>query len=255
MRLQQLIGYGAGLLALFQVAVASPLADPEEPEVIVTAQFPEHNAFGHVVNGESNQIFVTIENKSDRNITLENIAGSFHHPESNRLIKNTTALSYKLPLLEGAKLQLPYQFYSEYVLFKTGDIRLNLWLEHSVDGKTYRVTAYDSIVTVVEPEGSWFDPKLWITYLIVLGLFGGLGYYVYITFVPQPKKRKTPAVSAPVGTVTATGAGGYQEEWIPEHHLKKPKARRTKSGAATSGDETSGAELSGTEGRKRKGKK
>ena len=97
--------------------------------------------------------------------------------------------------------------------------------------------------------------RSWITYLIVLGIIGGAAYSTYLSFVPQPKKRKVPAVSAPVGTVTATGAGGYQEEWIPEHHLKKPKVKRTKSGAATSGDETSGAELSGTEGRKRKGKK
>ena len=90
----------------------------------------------------------------------------------------------------------------------------------------------------------------WTTYAIVLGSIGSLGYYVYLSFAPQPKKRKAPVVSAPV-TVTATGAGGYQEEWIPEHHLKKPKARK---GDAT-GDETSGTELSGTEGRKRKGKK
>ena len=92
------------------------------------------------------------------------------------------------------------------------------------------------------------------TYLIVTGILGGLGYYTYLTLAPQPKKRKTvPVVSAPVGTVTATGAGGYQEEWIPEHHLKKSKKAKA-SGAATSGDETSGIE-SGTEGRKRKGKK
>lgn len=95
----------------------------------------------------------------------------------------------------------------------------------------------------------------WITYIIVLAILGGAGYYAYLTFVPQPKKRKAPVVSAPVGTVTATGAGGYQEEWIPEYHLKKTKTRKTKSGVFTSGDETSGAELSATEGRKRKGKK
>ena len=94
----------------------------------------------------------------------------------------------------------------------------------------------------------------WITYSIVAAVLGGAGYYAYTSFVPQPKKRKTPQVSAPV-TVTATGAGGYSEEWIPEHHLKKPKVRKTKSGAATSGDETSGPEASGAESKKRKGRK
>ncbi|KIP11166.1 hypothetical protein PHLGIDRAFT_83972 [Phlebiopsis gigantea 11061_1 CR5-6] len=251
MRFQYLLGYGA-VLALCQLVSASPLGNPDEPEVVVFAEFPEDNAFGHVVNGQRNDIFVTVENKSDRNVTLQNIAGSLHHTDTNKLVKNTTASTYKLPLLEGAKLKLPYSFYSE---FKPGDLRLNLWVEHETDGEKYRVVAYDSIIKIVEPEGSFFDIKMWITYAIVLGLLGGAGYFSYLTFVPQPKKRKVPTPSAPVGTVTATGAGGYQEEWIPEHHLKKPKARKTKSGAVTSGDETSGAELSAAEGRKRKGKK
>ncbi|KAK7690619.1 hypothetical protein QCA50_005718 [Cerrena zonata] len=253
MRVQSFLGYLTALVAFLQLTAAAPLEDSTEPEILATASFPETNAFGHVVNGEANRVWVSIENKSNRNVTLQAIAGSFHDTESNKVVKNTTALSYSLPLLEGAKLKLPYQFYSE---FKPGDIRLNLWVEHTVDDQKYRVPAYDSIVTIVEPEASWFDPKLWITYLIVLGFFGGIGYYAYLTFVPQPKKRKTVApVSAPVGTVTATGAGGYQEEWIPEHHLKKPKQRKSTKGVATSGDETSGTELSGTEGRKRKGKK
>ena len=137
-----------------------------------------------------------------------------------------------------------------------------------MQGNEYRVSAYEDVVTVVEPESSWFDWQLyvrlasgstlhctdrnpsWTTYAIVLALFGAGGYFAYLQFAPQPKKRKAPVVSAPV-TVTATGAGGYQEEWIPEHHLKKTKTRK---GDAT-GDETSGTELSGTEGRKRKGKK
>ncbi len=31
-----------------------------------------------------------------------------------------------------------------------------------MQGETYRVTAYDSIVDVVEPAGSWIDLKLYI---------------------------------------------------------------------------------------------
>jgi hypothetical protein len=93
------------------------------------------------------------------------------------------------------------------------------------------------------------------TYLIVLAFVGGLLYVAYLSFVPQQKIKKPRDVSAPVGTVTATGAGGYQEEWIPEHHLRKPKTSRKNTGALSSGDELSGAETSGTEGKKRKGKK
>jgi len=237
-----------------QLALADAETESTEPVILAIATFPEDNAFGQIMNGEQNKIFLTVENHSDLNVTIKSVAGSFHNPDTNALVKNTTALAYDVLLLEGAKMQIPYTFYSE---FKPGDLKFNIWMDHVADGEIYRVTAYDSIVTVVEPEASWFDFKTLSTYLVVTLLLGGLGYYTYLTFVPQPKRktRTVPQVSAPVGTVTATGAGGYQEEWIPEHHLKKPKARKTKSGAVTSGDETSGTELSGTEGRKRKGRK
>lgn len=81
------------------------------------------------------------------------------------------------------------------------------------------------------------------TYLIVAAFFGGLTYVAYLSFVPQPKKTRKSAVSAPVGPVTATAAGGYQEEWIPDHHLKKTK-RSKKNGFASSADELSGVESS-----------
>jgi hypothetical protein len=91
----------------------------------------------------------------------------------------------------------------------------------------------------------------------VAGLLGSLGYFAFLSFFPQTKKTRkatVPTVSAPV-TVTATGAGGYQEEWIPEHHLRKSKSKKTGVASGTSGDELSGGETSGTEGKKRKGKK
>ncbi|KAF6757191.1 hypothetical protein DFP72DRAFT_1066035 [Ephemerocybe angulata] len=250
MRYTAFLGVGFSLASLFS-AVA---ADSTDPKVVATAAFPEENTFNHLVNGQKNTLTVTIENKSGLNVTLLNIAGSLTHPDTNALLKNITALKYGVPLLEKSKVQVPYNFYSE---FRPGDHRLNLWLQHSVGDKVYTVDVFESVVTVVEPPVSIFDLKMLATYLILLGLFGGAGYYTYITLAPPKKKSKVPTPSAPVGTVTATGAGGYQEEWIPEHHLKKSKSAK-KAGGVTSGtsaDEFSGAELSGTEGRRRKGKK
>ncbi|KAF8968018.1 hypothetical protein BDZ97DRAFT_1975279 [Flammula alnicola] len=245
-------------LAAFTLALASESPNEQEsvPEVLATAAFPETNAFSHVVNGEKNAITITVENKSGRNATLLSIGGALLHPDTNAVLKNLTSLKYGIPLLADLKLQIPYTFYSEY----PGDHRLNIWLEHSTEDGTYKVEAYDSIVTVVDPELSIFDLKLLSTYAIVAAILGGLVYLAYATFVPQSKKprakKTTAAVSAPVGSVTATGAGGYQEEWIPEHHLRKSKSSK-KQGAlsGTSADELSGAEASGTEGKRRKAKK
>jgi hypothetical protein len=47
--------------------------------------------------------------------------------------------------------------------FRTGDIKLSVWLEHVIDGERKKLSAFDSIVTVVEPELSIFDLKLYVT--------------------------------------------------------------------------------------------
>ncbi|KAI5119003.1 hypothetical protein M0805_004413 [Coniferiporia weirii] len=246
-------------LALAAFATLVGAEDASDPEVSITASFPENNPFGQIVNGERNRINLLVENKSDLNVTLISIAGSFHDPQTDTLIKNATTLPYGLRLISGTKLQVPYQFHSE---FKPGDVRLNIWMTHSVDDKLYQVTAYDSVVTVVEPEVSIFNYQVITTYLFTAAFLGGLGYYAFVTFVPKPKKtRKSTtsgggkgSISSPVGSVTATGAGGYEEEWIPEHHLKVRRGKK-KAGTTSSGDEVSGGEASGTEGKRRKGRK
>ncbi|KAG7089832.1 hypothetical protein E1B28_011479 [Marasmius oreades] len=225
---------------------------PETPELVTSIQWPESNPFGHVVNGEKNALSVLIENKTGKNITVLSISGSVHTLETEKFLKNLTALAYNIPLVNDVKIAIPYNFYSE---FKPGDLLLNIWVDHLIEDEKERVLVYESVVTIVEPEGSWFDFKLISTYLVVSALLGGLTYVAYLSFVPQSKKSKKANVSVPV-SVQATGAGGYQEEWIPEHH--KPKTSRKRTGGAvsgTSGDELSGAETSGAEGKKEKTRK
>ena len=88
------------------------------------------------------------------------------------------------------------------------------------------------------------------TYLVVAAIIGGLGYFTYLTYIPQPKRSrsKQPVIagSSPVTSAATTGTS-YQEEWIPEHHFKK-----TKKATLTSGDDYSGSE---GESKRRKGKK
>jgi len=243
---------------VFAVEVVSSVTEDEDllvedPVLAVTASFPEDNPFGHVINGEMNKLLLAIENRTGKNVTVLTVAGEFLDPTTEQLIKTANNLTYGVDLPDKARIQLPYSFYSE---FKPGDIKLGVWLDHVVDGERNKISAFESIVTVVEPELSIFDFKLLSTYVMVLAILGGLGYVAYLSFIPQSKPKKTAPIPTPASTVTATGAGGYQEEWVPEHHLRKTKARKVR-GVVSSGDEqsgVSGAEVSGTEG-KRRGRK
>jgi len=241
----------------FAVISAQESGENRSPDIVATAAFPDTNVFNHVVNGEKNTLTLTVENKSNRNVTLLNIAAALLHPDTNAVLRNLTTVKSGVPLLRNKKLQLPYTFYSE---FRPGDHRLNIWVECDTEGEMQKVEAYESIITIVEPALSIFDFKLLSTYAIVAAFLGGLSYLAYSTFVPQTKRsrsKKTPVSVSSSSGATATGAGGYQEEWIPEHHLRKPKSSKKQSGAAigTSGDELSPTDTSGTEGKRRKGKK
>jgi len=258
MRIRSLLSSIALLAStVLAVEIVSSVADDgefpdlpvEDPVLAVTASFPESNPFGHVVNGESNSLLLDVENRTGKNVTLLSVAGEFLDPSTEKHIRAANNLTYGIYLPDHARIQLPYKFHSE---FKTGDIKLSVWLEHLVDGERQKVAAFDSIVSVVEPELSVFDLKLLSTYAIVLAILGGLGYVTYLSFAPQPKPKKKTQVSTPVATTTATLASGYQEEWIPEHHLRKGKSRKT-GGAVSSGEEhsgLSGGEASGTEGKR-----
>jgi len=272
MRLNLLIGTALSLAVLVfseQVVLETNTTTAEEipstepvstDPVVVSAAFPKSNPFGHIVNGEKNAIQLTVENKSGKNVTLVSVGGAVYNAQSDAFIKNLTAVPFSAQLVDSVKMKVPYTFFSQ---FKPGDIRLNIWLDHTLDGQVHRVGAYDGIVTVVEPELSILDFKMVSTYLVTAAILGGLLYVAYNAFAPKrssrPKRKAVPSsVSAPVGAVTATGAGGYQEEWIPEHHMRKPKTARKKSGTLTSGDEfseMSAGELSSTEKEKKvKGK-
>ena len=76
-------------------------------------------------------MFLTVENKSERNITLKTVFGSVHNADTNALLKNVrhamccvlsalgvtleqiTAIPYRMPLLQNIKMQVPYAFHSE----------------------------------------------------------------------------------------------------------------------------------------------
>jgi len=221
------------------MVAASPLG---ELDISATATFPPTNPMSYVVNGQRNSMSLEIENKSPVNVTLKSAAGSIHDPDSGKLLKNTTATTYGVTLISGAKTTLPYRFHSEQ---KPRDVNLKIWVTYD-DGSpsgVHRVIAYDSNVTIVEPPASFFDLPLLFSYLVLGTLLAGGGYLVYKNFVPKSFRRKLTRksvkkseISAPVGTVNATTASKtYDEDWIPSH-LKKRKTKTT--GAASSGDES-----------------
>jgi len=241
------------LRALSLICLLSPIYASEEaevtfPDVHAQASFPEDNPFHHVVNGERNNINIKVDNKSDKNVTVVSIGGSVHNPSSGTIIKNLTAVSYgAIPLFSGTGIALPYVFNSE---FKTGELHLRLWVEYVAGEAVFRTLAFEESVTIVEPPTSIFDLKMISTYVIVTGLVGVLAWFGLGTLFPSRKRKskskkvrsskseiKADGTLSGPDTAPVPGSGKYNEDWIPEHHLKARKKKP--EGALSSGDEKS----------------
>jgi len=80
-------------------------------------------------------------------------------------------------------------------------------------------------------------PSLFL-YAFLSALFVGTCSLIYTTWIkaylPQPKRtpRTTARKSAPAETeATTSGAKAFDQSWIDERHLKRPEAKRVRSGA------------------------
>ncbi|WWC89295.1 uncharacterized protein L201_004216 [Kwoniella dendrophila CBS 6074] len=256
-----------------------------EDDVQVTASFPDTNPFGLVVNGEQNGLLIHLANQGKKNYTLVSASASYHDVNNHwATVKNVSTLKYNVPIVAGSNLSAPYQVYSE---FKPQELGLTVWV-NLIDSSSdvvksaqvpHQITAMNQTVSIVEPTSTWFDPGLLFLYLVLSTALLGGAYAIYQQFfAPTPTKktkqqqRKVKAVVASEDKSVYPNVKPYEEEWIPESHLKnrssKLKKKNNKSGNITSdnelqatsgGEVTSGGEASGTEikvkSSKKKGKK
>jgi hypothetical protein len=265
------------LLALRAVGVfaAEPVSDageavtqPPPLDLSVSASFPQAEIFGiKLVNGHATQALLAFDNKEKEPVKVAFIGGSLSSlkplaaglPLSAAIVRNFTSTRYDLEIPAGDKQTVPYSFTTD---LNPQDLRLNLIaIVSSSKGAVYQVQAFNETVSVVEAATSIFDPQIIFLYLILLGSFAGVLYFVYKQWIedlfPQLKKGGKGGERAkrssggskkaidPVDQVSVIGADGptvtsgalaqqaYDESWIPEHHINRPAAKRVKSGASS----------------------
>ncbi|GAA5834336.1 hypothetical protein JCM11251_007962 [Rhodosporidiobolus azoricus] len=237
------------------VATASVAAAASVSHLVdVSASFPGNNPFARVTNGvSSNLLNLRFQNHDSSEVTITGVRGEFREVGGKeRVLRKTNALPLRQPVPAGQKSPLiPYKFASEN---KVGEVGLRVHVDY-LDGskKKQSVVAYDDVVNVVEPEGSWFDLELLSVYAILLALFSSVGYFGYTTFLSPSSSSSTKSSSTlkkkTNTSVVATSDiidGGLKEaekkldeSWIPAHHQKK--GGRKGYASATSGDESEGA--------------
>lgn len=157
-----------------------------------------------------------------------------------------TVTKYKsLPIKSssaGQPLQVPFDFYPEFKPQDVG-VEFRLIVNDGQTSKKHNIHAYTGTVTVVEPPKSWYDVQLLSLYVLLAGIVVATILWASQNFpgsrtVDKRKQRKTQGktVSSSGSTVGTQGqpvspgaskSSAYDEDWIPEHHLKKTRGGAT----------------------------
>ncbi|OAQ63513.1 signal sequence receptor alpha chain [Pochonia chlamydosporia 170] len=235
---------------------APPASDSKQPQLAadVKTTFPDADILGvRLINGRPTKALVEITNKEDSPIQIAFLAGVLATtqtlpegtPAYQGIIRNLTAVQYNHAIEAGETKSFPYSF---VVDMQPQDVRLQLAaVLTSAKGDLYQVEAHDGVAGIVEAPTSFLDPQIIFLYLVLSAAFAGTLYFVYKTWIealfPQakrtkpaagPKKaKKSPdadaALSGSESVGTTTGSKTYDESWIPEHHINRPVAKRSKS--------------------------
>ncbi|KAG2219662.1 hypothetical protein INT45_011846, partial [Circinella minor] len=191
----------------------------------VTADFPD-NPFGHITNGQRNKVILTLANKDKADFSVLAVSGKISLiDQPDKIHRNLTALRYDLTVTPEGTVEIPYVFHSE---FAPGDHALTIFVDVLGDEKLLRVIGYDGIITIVDPETSWFDPQLIFLYIVLSAVALGVAYVINAAFFggANPVKAKKVSKEPAVKPTHRDDKGQMilDESWIPQGQLgKSPK--------------------------------
>ncbi|KFA60921.1 hypothetical protein S40285_05784 [Stachybotrys chlorohalonatus IBT 40285] len=233
---------------------SSPVDAAQHLAADVTTSFPDADIFGvKLVNGRPTKAFVEVTNREPAPIQLALVGGALHAtavlpdgaPEYQSILRNLSVVQYNLQIEPGEKKAVSFPFALDA---QPQDVRLQLFAVLANDkGVVEQVEAHNAIASIVEAPTSFLDPQIIFLYLFLTAAFGGLLYFVYKTWIealfPQAKRARPPKkvvktleTDANLPGAEATGVTlpgrSYDENWIPDHHINRPSAKRVKSGAS-----------------------
>ncbi|KAF4553821.1 Translocon-associated protein (TRAP) alpha subunit-like protein [Elsinoe fawcettii] len=227
----------------------------------ISATFPQSEIFGiKLVNYHPTEALVSVKNEETSPVSLAFIGGSLltpvgvpGAPSPPQILRNLTTTRYGSEIQAGQAESFSYSFVNE---MHPQDLTLALTaVIQDQKGAVYTYQFFNQTVSVVEAPSSIFDPQVIFLYLILAAAFGGTCYFIYntwiTTFFPQKRgkgkggerakkssggsKKVDPAEQVSVvgadGPAVTSGAQGYDQSWIPAHHLQRPEAKRVASGS------------------------
>ncbi|KAG0170768.1 hypothetical protein DFQ28_009154 [Apophysomyces sp. BC1034] len=212
------------LASVFVLAQEENAAASANIEII--AQFPD-NPFGLITNGQRNNVILSLTNKEAVDYSILSVSGQLTDREdSSKIIRNLTAIRLDTNVSSEATVEIPYTFYSE---FAPGELGLTIFVDLLNGENAIRIVGYNGVVTITNPEISWWDPELLFLYVLLGTGAAGLGYLIRDAFFGGSKKTKAKKEEPTVRPTHRDEKGQMvlDESWIPQQHLRSDSPKQS----------------------------
>ncbi|KAF9162915.1 hypothetical protein DFQ26_003123 [Actinomortierella ambigua] len=220
---------GALLLASVSAQEEAPATSiPAGLPINVAVEFPNaiEGLVPGLIGGEANKLKISFENLDQSEYKVNLIVGSiFDLQDFTNIRRNLTAYRYGTTIKRENTLILPYTVKVEHPSIEAGLILMaditNKEKEH------FTAIVYNGTVSFSEPVQSLLDVQLIFLYVLLAGIFVGLGIFIKDSFKSEAKTtKKKPALTAEQRQVAVDNTTVLNDDWIPENHKKSPKAAK-----------------------------
>lgn len=151
-----------------QIEEIEEIDDPDTSPNIgvkVSASFPSSEIFGiKLINGHPTKVLLSFSNGEPEAITVVFIGGSLWTSQIGskepEIVRNLTTAKYNVEIGAGKEESVSYSFATE---LRPQDLKLNLAaVIKDNNGTPHAIQAFNEIVSIVEPDTSFFDPQMWV---------------------------------------------------------------------------------------------
>ncbi|KAG5357249.1 Increased recombination centers protein 22 [Yarrowia sp. C11] len=184
------------------------------------------------VNGEDVPIELTFTNNEKDAISVVAVGGTFYDLKTDKIVASVQGTQVGPIVVESGKTgALTHQFETRLDAKVYRNV-IQVYIQHG--NEVYQVHAFDGPVVIVDPHVSPLSYKFIIAQVVLGITAAALGYYVVTSYaIPyatgtygQEKKPVRAKPVAPAGSGVKMGPKGYDESWIPKHHLQQEKAKK-----------------------------
>ncbi|KAF5099604.1 hypothetical protein D0Z03_000978 [Geotrichum reessii] len=228
----------SSLFLSFLLVSAQEEFDVEDESALQLTQFSIKPAFvgfdpsktPDLVNGQEATVNFTVTNGEDFPVQIAVFGGSFVYPGADTAYANLDRTPISDLTVEANSVK--WFVRSIKPTLPPTDFDLHFSFIVGYENRFVTVPVPPVSVTISDPPISAWDPKLLFVQVILGGVVMALGYYLSNTYVlpyfVDPAERKK-ATTVTKKNESNANTQGYDESWIPKHHLTgvSKKSRKT----------------------------